>query len=1201
GMEDSLIAGAEHFVTHLNSKTKHTNLISDIRYKVEGEKLAGIYDLLYNNLPSYLTEDDYKRIDSITSESGVKESLESDYRKLISPASMVLKQFLLKDPLSISSSALNKLQGLQAEDSYVLHEGYIFRKDKKTIVLFITPSHPPNETKINGPLIDAINASKHETATVGIHIDYFGAAAVAVSNARQIEKDIKVIATLALVFILVFLYWFYRSWLLPLLMISPIAFGALFALSVIYFLQGTISAIAIGAGAVIIGIGLDYSFHVFAHYQHTKSIKEVVNDIATPMLIGSVSTVGAFFSLLYVHSDILSDFGLFAGLCLIGASTFSLIFLPQLIDHAHTGKNTQLAKERTSESVIIKFISFNPEKNKWIVGIVIILTGIFIFYSNRVTFDSDLSEINYMSKDLKSAEDKLYQNDTASGKTIFMLFKGATLTEALSQNEKALQIIDSLQTEDVVKRYAGISGLLPSDSVQQQRIQYWNNYWTPEKVSQVKQYINTYSTELGFKPEAFNEFYQMLDKKHMLMNKADTDFMKQVFLKEYIQEDSNGVVVIASMRLPGKISNEVYKPFERITGLTILDRQLFYNKFLVIVKDDFNQILLSSSLLVFIILLISYGRLELSLISFLPMLISWFWILGLMGIFNIHFNIVNIIISTFVFGLGDDYSIFFTDGLQKKYAEGKDNLPSYKVSVFLSAFTTIVAMGALIFAKHPALKSIALISIIGIACVVVISYTLIPLLFKWIITDRTKKGLAPLTFVSLLFTLLLYIYAVMLLLFVGVTGLILLAINKFAHSKRIVLWYHVIIMYASRSFVYLMIIIKKKIIRPSGNIFNRSFIIISNYQSLLDIPVLLMLHPKIVFIQDDKSEYPFIIKILGRVIQLLYTGKDFTSIDFIRDRLENGYSVLMFPDNIYSEETINYTFVEKALYRQYDLNVFVLPVIIQGSDLCIRKGDFVFNRTDVYIEILPIIHPGQYGRDSFEHTDNVIRNLIKHHATQSFAASFNYYRILSSYIYKGPVLEWYFRVKVGLEQCYQQFDTLIPKSGKIYDLGCGYGFLDYFLSLASSDRTIIGVDYDQDKIAVANHSYLKNERLSFYDNDVMNVSVEGADAVVILDVLHYLPEHSQDALIRTSFEGLNTGGVLIIRDGDSSKTSRHNGTKLTEFFSTKLLMFNKQTEKELCFISSEKIVKVLKDFNPEVKIIDTTRYTSNTIYYIVKR
>ena len=64
-----------------------------------------------------------------------------------------------------------------------------------------------------------------------------------------------------------------------------------------------------------------------------------------------------------------------------------------------------------------------------------------------------------------------------------------------------------------------------------------------------------------------------------------------------------------------------------------------------------------------------------------------------MGILGIEFNIINIILSTFIFGIGDDFSIFIMDGLQNKYRTGQKVLNSHKTAIFFSAFTTVVEDG----------------------------------------------------------------------------------------------------------------------------------------------------------------------------------------------------------------------------------------------------------------------------------------------------------------------------------------------------------------------------------------------------------------------------------------------------------------------------------------------------------------------------
>ena len=39
---------------------------------------------------------------------------------------------------------------------------------------------------------------------------------------------------------------------------------------------------------------------------------------------------------------------------------------------------------------------------------------------------------------------------------------------------------------------------------------------------------------------------------------------------------------------------------------------------------------------------LSFGRLEINLLAFIPLTIAWVWILGMIGLFDMRFNIVNI-------------------------------------------------------------------------------------------------------------------------------------------------------------------------------------------------------------------------------------------------------------------------------------------------------------------------------------------------------------------------------------------------------------------------------------------------------------------------------------------------------------------------------------------------------------------------------
>ncbi|MDJ1472179.1 MMPL family transporter [Cytophagaceae bacterium DM2B3-1] len=1206
--QDTLIQCVDLFIAELQAFNQKDSLIAEIKASIDDTRLTKVYDLLYRNLPMYLSDQDYLSLDSLTTEQGIQKAIEADYHRLISPSSFALKNTILKDPLGITYSALSKLRVLQADENFVLHKGYIFKKDLKTALVFISPRNSTSETHLNNQMVEQIKQSLNKISDQhqDVSVQYFGATAVAVANATQIQKDIKVTVSIAVVVIMVTLFLFYRNYLTPILVLAPVVFGVLFSLTMVYFIQGSLSAVALGAGAVILGIAIDYAFHVIAHYQHTYSVKDVIKDITFPMLIGSLSTVGAFFSLYFVKSEVLKDFGLFSGFSLIGAALYSLIFLPFLIEKTSGWQYNIKSLSFLNKIPLLDWILYKPERNKYIAGGIILLTCILFYYSDKVGFESNLAALNYMPEELRKAEQDLYHTANKTEKNIYLIVQGEDLNEAIAFQEQTYTKVDSLQKAGLISHYSGITGLIPSQTLQKQRIQKWKAFWTPEKIAFVKKRILSSSAQIGFKPETFQEFYKVLDTQYTNISEGDLNFLTRNLLSDYMYQDSTGVYTLASIQIKNQNLNKISQVLDNKKYLTVIDRQLLYNKFVEIIKQDFDQILLSCSLLVFVILLVSYGRIELTMVTFIPMLISWVWILGFMGIFDIRFNIVNIIISTFVFGLGDDYAIFFTDGLKSHYAENKENLPSYKISVFLSAFTTIVGMGVLIFAKHPALQSIALISIIGILCVLVISYTMIPLLFKWIITDRTSKGLRPLTLLALIRTLMVYIYFLAGCLLLVAIGHLLFTLFRLQKNKSVMTGYHSLLMYFVRSLIYGAFFIPKKTSNPDQEIFKKPAIIIANHQSFLDILLLLTLYPKIIlFTNDWVWNSPF----FGSIVKMagFYNASHGieSSIDHVRELVDDGYSIAIFPEGTRSEDYTMHRFHKGAFYLAEKLELDIVPVVLHGTGEAIHKKDFILEVYPLTISILPRITPANmtYGDTYQEKAKQVRRYMSQHYSmldkTQPMSVLSG--KILSSYLYKSPVLEWYCRIKTSLEHHYSQFDKLIPDQATILDLGCGYGFLDYYLSLRSEERKIIGVDYDEDKISIATHSYLKNDRLSFIAQDVLTYNLPDTDIILLLDVLHYLPPTDQQTLILRCIQKLSPGGMLVIRDGNKEDVAKHKNTQLTEIFSIKIFRFNKSVHKEVHFLSATDIQTMLATENVDIQIVKDSDHTSNVIYKIIKR
>ena len=157
--------------------------------------------------------------------------------------------------------------------------------------------------------------------------------------------------------------------------------------------------------------------------------------------------------------------------------------------------------------------------------------------------------------------------------------------------------------------------------------------------------------------------------------------------------------------------------------------------------------------------------------------------------------------------------------------------------------------------------------------------------------------------------------------------------------------------------------------------------------------------------------------------------------------------------------------------------------------------------------------------------------------------------------------------------------------------------ISYMLNFTSGKRHILGIDYDNDKIELANSCISKNDRINFIAADAVTYNYPQADIFLLSDVLHYITEDKQEQLLLNCIKHLNPGGIIIIRDADKELQKRHLGTRYTEFFSTRF-GFNKSVNKKLSFFSGKPIKELAGKNNMSLEIVDNSKFTSNLLYIL---
>src|SRR5690606_22276486 len=321
--------------------------------------------------------------------------------------------------------------------------------------------------------------------------------------------------------------------------------------------------------------------------------------------------------------------------------------------------------------------------------------------------------------------------------------------------------------------------------------------------------------------------------------------------------------------------------------------------------------------------------------------------------------------------------------------------------------------------------------------------------------------------------------------------------------------------------------------------------------------------------------------------------------------VEQGYSIAVFPEGTRTSHPPMKRFHKGAFYLAEQLKLDIVPILFHGLGYTMTKGDYLLKNGPITAKYLPRIsyEDRTWGNTYQERTKSISRYFKQQHeALTKELEQPEYFKehLFFNYIYKGPVLEWYLKVKLRLENYYQPFHELLPEEGTFLDLGCGYGFMSYILHWASQGkRKFTGVDYDEEKIDTAQHCFSRTEDVNFVCEDIAAFKLDKYNGIIISDVLHYLHPEQQQQVIEKAIDALLPNGVLIIRDGDIDLKRKHKGTQLTEQLSTKIFSFNKTTH-ALYYLSGKSIENIAKNKQIAIQRIDHTKYTSNVIWVLRK-
>ncbi len=735
------------------------SVVGDVFYRLDENLLPDGIDYLMEHIPAFIDTAAYSQFDALLTREHFQQQMRQNHDDMLGEFGEMYPELIECDPLGMRNVLSAPMKSMMGSGTYRTVDNHFFVPDSTVCIAFITPRYSSTNTGQGSAMFKMLNEQikqfreKHPE----VQITYHGTPASGFYNSSQIKHDLRTTIAGALIIVLLFLLLCFRRWdSIPLLLL-PVVFGTLFGLSMMYLLKGEFSLLALGIGSVVLGVALSYVLHVLTHHQYVADIELLLRDQVKPVILGCITTIGSFAGLIFIKTDLLRDFGLFAAFAILGTTLFSLIWLPQILElRGHKGKAVGFP------AIINRIIDYPLDQQKplLVAVLLVVITGVGAYLVGGTRFDADMHNLGYKAPMTTHSEQLLREKTFTGDKTRYFASKGKTMEEAISNFAMLDHKLDSLSRLGLVKSYTHTNQIIVSIEMQRQRIKAWKDFWTPDRLDRVRTLISQTAPQADLNPEAFETFFDIASRDYEPDPLYKTGLIPEGFQSTLLEKSYGGdYLCFTSVRCKNDSVRSSGSDYIRICdaiatdpNLLVLDTYYYTTDTLLQMNEDFNVLQWLSMLFVLVVLLLSFGfNVKQTLIGFMPILLSWLVVLGAMVIFGVRFNIISIIISTFIFGIGVDYSIFMMDGLTGHRRLQLDNpddgsglstvdenkLRYHKTAILLSAITLIATVSSMLLAKHPAIRSVGFSTLVGLMSAVVLTYVLQPAVYRWL--NRKQK------------------------------------------------------------------------------------------------------------------------------------------------------------------------------------------------------------------------------------------------------------------------------------------------------------------------------------------------------------------------------------------------------------------------------------------------------------------------------
>ncbi len=617
------------------------------------------------------------------------------------PLGPMVRLTAARDPLGATLGLLRLLRQEQGSAT-VTRDGVLLTSDGTHAFVFVTPRGNAFDADLQRASLAGVERAFAGVKAEGMRYELAGVGRFTIQSEEQIRGDIQRIGVLSTLGVLLLFAFAFRSIRMLLLGLVPLFFGTMVATLGSYFLFGSVHGLTLAFGTSLLGVGIDYAEHYYAHFALEPEVGAVamMRRVWPGLLMGALTTVVGLAGLAWADFPGALQMALFSSLAVLGALAGTRLLLPPWMPAAYR----RPAMLFRIEEAFGRILGVLGRFRRWPL-VPLAVTAVVGIGLLRVSFLDDMNALLDIDPALASEDARVQGRLTVADPGRFAVVLGDDEEKAADQLGRAEEELLAAERDGVLAHFMPLGALIHAEALQRA-----TRAMALEKIPVVRAALQAE----GFRPEAF------APSEEALLHPA----REVVTLGEILSSPVGALVRPLSLTLGSQHAfvlplggvTDVARLRSLVPHALVVDEASLLTETYAHVRARVMSLVGLGLLFVFGLLFWRYRNPKLASAAMLPALLAAVATTATFGWMRTPLNIFHAIGLALVLSMGVDYGIFVVEGRASRTDAARS-----LVSVLTATVTTILSFGMLAVSSNPALRSLGTTIALGMTLAFVLS------------------------------------------------------------------------------------------------------------------------------------------------------------------------------------------------------------------------------------------------------------------------------------------------------------------------------------------------------------------------------------------------------------------------------------------------------------------------------------------------